>query len=337
MSPRVSVIIPLFNKERWIIRALDSVRTQTFSDFEAIIVDDGSTDRGPDLAARYRDSRFRLIRQPNGGPGPARNRGIAEAKGELLAFLDADDEWFREYLEASVRLLDSHPSMPAAVSSGYIECPSRRSREAMWRHRGIREGLFQLTPGTPPLVANHSLAYMSPCSTVTRTDVVRKWGGFYQREKCTFGEDSYLWLKILLNEPVVFRLDPAFLLHAEASELSKNLKGPRPMEPFLFDSSEIEAACPAHLRDLLSKILAIRAFKTTCMLGYWGKWRSGRDLMKRFTIPGGWRLPYYWYARVAGTALGAGLGKLSRIATTLFRERHDGPLFRNERRVSPVA
>jgi GT2 family glycosyltransferase len=330
MNPRVSIIIPLYNKERWIKRALDSVRAQTFADFETIIVDDGSTDRGPDLAARYGDSRFRLIRQPNSGPGAARNHGIAEAKGEILAFLDADDEWLGDYLEASVRRLNSYGSKPAAVSSGYVEYPSGISRAPMWRSRGIRDGLFQLMPDTPPVLANASVAYMSPWSTVARTHVVRKWGGFYQREKCTFGEDQYLWLKILLNEPVVFRVDPAVIFHAEASELSKNLRGPRPVEPFLRNSSEIEAACPAHLRDLLSKILAIRAFKTACMLGYWGKWRGARDLAKRFSVPGSWRLPLYWQAQIASTAFGAGLGKASRSAMTLFQSAR--PLLPNGNR-----
>ena len=108
MSVNVSVIIPLYNKAPFLRRALDSVRAQTYGDFEAILVDDCSTDGGGDLAAVYPDRRFRTISQKNAGPGAARNRGIAEARGQLLAFLDADDEWMPGFLEKSLACLAGH-------------------------------------------------------------------------------------------------------------------------------------------------------------------------------------------------------------------------------------
>ena len=309
---RVSVIVPLYNKQRWIRRALSSIAGQSFTDFELLVVDDGSSDRGREIVRDFPDSRIRLIEQPNAGPGAARNRGIDEAKGEILAFLDADDEWLPNYLEESVRLLDLWGDEAVSVTSGYFEYPSAVSREPMWRARGIREGLFRLCPETPPLEAVYALAYMSPWSTVARAQIVRKWGGFFSRNRCVFGEDSFLWLKFLLNEKVVFHLDPAVRFHADASELSKNLTGARPLEPFLLDPSEIEAACPPHLRLLLAHILAIRAFKTACAFGYWGKWREARSIRKRFSVPGDWILPYFLPSIVCGTPLGAGLGQLSR-------------------------
>jgi len=88
--PHVSVVIPLYNKAEHIQNCLRSVAEQTFADFEAIVVDDGSSDAGPNLVENFTDPRFRLIRQENGGPGMARNRGIAEATTEWVAFLDAD-------------------------------------------------------------------------------------------------------------------------------------------------------------------------------------------------------------------------------------------------------
>ena len=109
---RVSVIIPLYNKEPYVRRALSSIRAQTFEDFEVIVVDDGSTDEGARAVESFDDARVRLVHQQNAGPGAARNRGIAEARGELLAFLDADDEWTPTYLEEgdrkSTRLNSSH-------------------------------------------------------------------------------------------------------------------------------------------------------------------------------------------------------------------------------------
>jgi glycosyltransferase involved in cell wall biosynthesis len=306
---RISIVIPLYNKAPYVGRALDSIAAQTFSDFEVIVVDDGSTDEGGRIVESFGDARFRLITQPNAGPGRARNRGISEAKGDLLAFLDADDEWLPDYLEESLRLMESYGPEVASLSSGYIEYPAGVSREEMWQERGITNGAYRLDPETPPMLAVYMLAYMSPCSTVARADVLRKWGGFYEREKCLYAEDAFLWLKVLLNETVAFNLRPLVRFHVEASGLSKNLKGARPVEPFLVDASEIEAACPPRLRGLLERILALRAHKTACVLGYWGHWREARVLMKRFSAPGAWRLPYYAPAKVCGTPLGATLGK----------------------------
>src|ERR1044072_1267030 len=237
---RVSIIIPLYNKAPYVRRALDSIQAQTFSDFEVIVVDDGSTDEGARIVESYTDARVRLVTQPNAGPGPARNRGIAEAKGEFIAFLDADDEWLPDYLSESLRLLESYGTQAATISSGYIEYPAGVSREEMWLSRGITDGVHRLSPQPRPALAVSMLAYMSPWSTVARADVIRKWGGFYSREKCLYAEDAFLWLKVLLNEAVAFNLKPLVRFHVEASGLSRNLSGARPVEPFLTDARSSE-------------------------------------------------------------------------------------------------
>src|SRR5262249_6169002 len=116
-KPVVSVVVPLYNKKAYILRCLESIRLQGMEDFEAIVVDDGSTDGSGIVAAQIGDPRFRVITQRNGGEGAARNRGIAEASAELIAFLDADDEWDRDFLEAMVRLYRKYPGA-ALFSSG---------------------------------------------------------------------------------------------------------------------------------------------------------------------------------------------------------------------------
>ena len=305
---KVSVIVPLYNKAPFVERALKSISAQTFTDFEVIVVDDGSTDDGAAIVGNCPDTRFRLIRQANAGPGAARNTGIAPARGEFIAFLDADDAWLPNYLKESVRLLESFGRGVASITSGYIEHPSAKSTESIWLERGITEGVHHLLPDTDPALVVGMLAYMSPCSTLTRAEVIRKWDGFYDRDKCTFGEDAFLWLKVLLNERVAFNLRPLVQFHREASGLSKNLNGSRPVEPFLKDASEIEASCPPALRDLLNQVLAIRAAKTACVLGYWGHWREAQSLLRRFTSAKNWRLPYHGSAVVCSTPIGAFLG-----------------------------
>lgn len=103
----ISIIIPFYNSERYLLRCLTSVLNQSYSDWEAILIDDGSTDDGLQIALEFlnADKRFKVIQQErNLGPSAARNRGMAEAKGEYLTFLDSDDWWDSDFLE---RMLQS--------------------------------------------------------------------------------------------------------------------------------------------------------------------------------------------------------------------------------------
>ena len=321
VAANVSIIIPLYNKEQFVQRTLDSILSQTYQDFEVIVVNDGSTDDGPSVVARCDDPRIRLIHQQNAGPGAARNRGVAEAKGPLTAFLDADDEWMPRFLDQSLACLGRNGSEAACVGSGYVKYPAGESMERMWRGRGLRDGIYRLSPEVSPLFAVHLLAYFSPWNTVARTQTIKKWGGFFDRSRCLYAEDSYLWLKVLLNETVVVQMKPLVRFHSEASNLSGNLAGARPVEPKLLHPEELEAVCPDELRPLLENVLVIRAIKTACMLSYWGRWREARALLDRFCPSSKWRLPGFGLAHAAATPPGAVAGKIARVAAGLGRLR----------------
>ena len=310
---RVSVIIPLFNKAPYVERALASVSAQSFTDFELIVVDDGSTDESSQIVEGYDDPRIHLIKQGNAGPGAARNRGLDEARGELVAFLDADDEWLPDYLAESVRLLDAYGTQVATITSAYFDCRTGVSSETTWRARGLSDGITRLTADTSSAFVVGLLAYMSPCTTVARAATVRKWGGFYEQDHCVYGEDAHLWLKVLLNENVAVNLNPLARIHFESSGPAQSRRSVRPIEPFLIHPEEIEIGCPSELRGLLLRVFAARALKTACVLGYWGRWREARDLVRRFRIPGAWRLPYYIPSLVCRTPAGSAIGKLSQL------------------------
>ena len=312
---RVSVIVPLFNKAPYIERALSSVAAQTYRDFELIVVDDGSTDEGPRIVEAFTDLPIHLIRQENAGPGAARNRGLELAQGELVAFLDADDEWLSNYLSESVRLLGEHGPEVAAITSGYFQHPAGISRKNMWLARGLQDRVVRLTPSTSSKLVTALLAHMSPCTTIARAEVLRRCGGFYERDRCMYAEDAHLWLKVLLNEAVVVNLEPLARIHFEASGPTQTRRAMRPVEPFLIHPEEIEAVCPTDLRPLLSRVLAARALKTACVLGYWGHWREARDLAERFRVSGAWRLPYYTSSLVCRTSLGGAIGRLHRMVS----------------------
>lgn len=115
--PRVSVIIPYFNAARWIERTLRSVFAQRFRDYEVVLVDDGSDEPLP--LSVTGEPRLRIVRQDNRGLAGARNRGVAETRGEFVAPIDADDLWHPDYLEALVAALDGAPGAPFAYAHSH--------------------------------------------------------------------------------------------------------------------------------------------------------------------------------------------------------------------------
>ncbi len=113
--PRISVIIPCYNNKPYIRECLNSVLSQTFSDYEVIVVDDGSTDGTGEIIQNYLP-RVRYLRQSNQGPAAARNAGIEAASGEYIAFQDADDLWYPEKLEMQLKFMEANPRFAWAYS-----------------------------------------------------------------------------------------------------------------------------------------------------------------------------------------------------------------------------
>lgn len=139
-APRVSVLVAAYNAERFLARTLHSALAQTFTDFEILVVDDGSSDGTAalvrDLMAR--DARLRLIVQANQGLSASHNRAVAESRGELIAFLDHDDLWHPEKLAAQVARFDADPEV--GVVSCYSEILDDEGRSAGWRLGGDAVG-----------------------------------------------------------------------------------------------------------------------------------------------------------------------------------------------------
>jgi glycosyltransferase involved in cell wall biosynthesis len=114
-NPLVSCIIPVFNGERFLAEAIQSILGQTYKNLEVIVVDDGSTDGTADVVAGFGDA-VTYVRQENAGPSTARNRGIQEAHGEFIAFLDADDVWHAEKLEKQLARFRERPELAYTVT-----------------------------------------------------------------------------------------------------------------------------------------------------------------------------------------------------------------------------
>lgn len=253
--PQVSVIIPLYNKGRYIARALDSVFAQTFEDFEVLVVDDGSTDNGPEIVAGYADPRLRMIRQTNAGPGAARNRGIKEAKGHYVAFLDADDEWLPEFLWKSVHTLGQYVDCALCTASYYLG-NKREDITSVFRERGITEGEWEFHGNISRKYLLSSIFAVNSCSTVCKKEILIQLGGFYAENKCTYGEDYYLWLKVLLNHKIYRLMEPLWWYHTEDSEIGIR-QGKLPLHPFMKKPEDVRQWCPTSKKRALEKWFAL--------------------------------------------------------------------------------
>ena len=127
-APKISVILPVFNGERYLSEAIGSVLTQSFRDFELIIINDGSSDRSGEIAGSFRDERIRIISQENRGLIATLNRGIAEARGEYIARIDSDDIWAdAEKLEKQIRFMENNPEYSlVGTNAGAINGEGRK-------------------------------------------------------------------------------------------------------------------------------------------------------------------------------------------------------------------
>lgn len=118
-KPKISIIIPLYNKEKAIQRTLNSVLSQSYQNFEIVIIDDGSTDKSVEVVKQLKDHRIRLFAKPNGGPSSARNMGIEKASGEWIMFLDADDELINDALKNALEVLTFHSEIEVLACNFY--------------------------------------------------------------------------------------------------------------------------------------------------------------------------------------------------------------------------
>lgn len=206
--PLVSVIIPAFNAERYIREAIDSVLAQTHRDLEVIVVDDSSTDGTPALLQAYGD-RIHVIRKRNGGAAAARNAGANAARGEWLAFLDADDVWEPAKLERQLAVTTGPCSYTNRTNIGARGDVPELQSEVTAMHQG---DVFE------PLLLEGN--FMTSSSVMVRRDVFQRLGGFTTSEKNA--EDWDLWLRVAADHEVSYCPEPLVRYRFHAGNKSRN-------------------------------------------------------------------------------------------------------------------
>lgn len=217
-KPLVTVVIPLYNKEAYIARSAESVLVQTESRFELIVVDDGSSDKGPDWVRSCSDPRVRLISIENSGVSVARNVGAGEAKADWIAFLDADDAYEPEFLETMLALARRCPEA-ALVASAYGEITTDEQMTSQdWK--------FLPTDSQGDYIKDFFAASMhtSPvCSSAVmiRKSVFDEVGGFPPHLR--LGEDLDLWFRIASRYKIAWSPRSLSRYYRDASTATQNV------------------------------------------------------------------------------------------------------------------
>jgi glycosyltransferase involved in cell wall biosynthesis len=196
----ISVVIPLYNKENQITHTLQSVLSQTFQKFEIVIVDDGSTDNSIAEVQKICDDRIRLFHQKNAGVSVARNRGIQESKYELIAFLDADDEWKPDYLQTQYELYQKYPECSVYACdyefrdrNGKIT-PTIINKLPFNGDDGVLTNYFEVAGcSNPPLWTS---------AVVVQKNAIQAIGGFPAGIKS--GEDLLTWARLALKNEIAY-------------------------------------------------------------------------------------------------------------------------------------
>lgn len=193
----ISIVIPLFNKESYIGKTIKSVLLQTFPNFEVWVVDDGSTDNSLNVLGSFSDDRIQVLKQQHQGVSAARNNGLAKARFDWVAFLDADDWWDPHFLEALVAIVQLHPELKMVCSgrTRIFETNEERYENPLLPTEGHFGWVdyFEVIAryGAPPINASNALI---------KKKAIQAVGGFRVGQQ-TY-EDHDLWMRLALQAPL---------------------------------------------------------------------------------------------------------------------------------------
>ncbi len=213
-TPLVTAVIPVYNGEPFLAAAVESVLDQTYQPIECIVVDDGSSDGTPKLCEGFGNA-VRYVRKPNGGVSSARNLGVAEAEGEFVAFLDADDTWLPDKVEKQMAVLGKVPEAGMVYSGVYV----------------VDEDLNvvdRMDPAPPDVAFRNTLLLQQPFATgigstgLLPVSVFRSVGGF--DERLSTSADCDLTCRVARDYPLACSPEPLARYRRHGSQMSVNVR-----------------------------------------------------------------------------------------------------------------
>jgi glycosyltransferase involved in cell wall biosynthesis len=306
-----SVVIPVYNKAPYLAKAIQSVKTQTFTDWELILIDDGSTDSSVDVIIKSIagcNDNIKFISQLNQGVSTARNNGVVISRFEYIAFLDADDWWEPEFLEEMAFLINSCPNAAWFASNYYYVKHGKKTV----REKGTP---LDFTSGILDFIKTYSTTFCAlvNCSfVVVKKDVFLQLGGF--KKELRFGEDIHLWLQLACSYPLAY--SPKLLSNSYQDVDSGRAIGWKlytPESSFLFNLDDTESKNQGNKAlKFLTDGLRIRGLWKYRLAGKYKEaykielakvdWAKQPAVFKKYYT---WPLIYwrpYWFLRKAGSA-----------------------------------
>lgn len=216
----ISIIIPLYNKEQSIASTLQSVLKQTYQDFEIVIVNDGSTDHSVEEVTKVLDPRIRLIHQNNAGVSAARNQGIEEAKGEYIAFLDADDEWKTDYLKTQYELILKYPECNVFACNYEFKDAQGKVTPTIIRKLPFKGEDSILSNYFEVASCSHPPLWTS--AVMVKKNAIQSIGGFPIGIKS--GEDLLTWARLAVNGKIAYNKQAYAVFNVEGYSISEKPK-----------------------------------------------------------------------------------------------------------------
>lgn len=196
----ISVLIPLYNKENSIVNTLHTVLKQSYQDFEIVIVNDGSTDHSVHELSKVKDSRIRLVEQSNAGVSSARNAGIKIAKGDFIAFLDADDEWSSDYLQTQFDLSVKYPQCDVFATNYEFKDTRGVVSKTIIRNLPFNKNDGELSNYFDVAACSHPPLWTS--AVMVRKSAIEDVGGFPVGIKS--GEDLLTWARLAARHGIAY-------------------------------------------------------------------------------------------------------------------------------------
>jgi glycosyltransferase involved in cell wall biosynthesis len=241
----VSIVVPAYNVASVISRAIESVLDQTFTDFEVVIVDDGSRDDTASVVKQFQsDSRIRYVYQSNKGLPGARNTGIQNSEAELIAFLDADDWWLPTKLEVQVRAMERNPDAGGCFVGATLVFPDGRQERTSSSSRWAKETMYtRLLFGPAVTGSGSSMTIRKKCF-----DIV---GTFDESMKAL--EDRDMWLRLAAQFPII-AIDNPLVFIARAGPDNMTSDGRRMARGAEILQQNIERDMPQQHRHLLPRV-----------------------------------------------------------------------------------
>ncbi len=305
MAPKVSVVLPTYNRASLLKRAIKSILNQTYQDFEMIIVDDGSTDNTENVVKGFGNEGIRYISHDNNrGAGAARNTGIKVARGRYIAFLDSDNQWLPEKLEKQMQFIQ-HKTEDVVVYTDYWDWENRRH---MLSHRKI-----QKDGDIHDILLEDN--FIDTSTVLVSKECLHKAGLF--DETLPRYQDWELWIRLSKYYRFVYLDEPLAKVHFTPGCITSNDEALLPARRIIFEK---------HFEDIAKRpdLLARHLYALGCPTIYFGEFTEGRNYLWRAVKTYPWKPRYLITAFLAlfGRSFYLAISRTKRRVVSLIKANH---------------